>query len=244
MKPASGIPRAARLARVLDVVFAVVSLIALWPVITLISVAIVLESGPPVFYRQIRIGRGGRHFAMLKFRKFGPRVGDDGSPLTLENDPRMTRVGRFLAATKLDELPQLFNILRGDMSVVGPRPESLAFEDCFEGRAVQLLAFRPGIFGPTQVRFRHESRYYPSDGDPIRFYRQTLFPAKAALDLGYYPRRTIGSDVAWIFRGILAVVDLGSGAGGHGDPDARGTGSGAFGAPALLPVSQDKGVRP
>ncbi len=159
---------------------------------------------------QTRIGRGGRTFRMYKFRKFDARR-DDGCPLTLKDDVRMTRVGRFLARTKLDEMPQLLNILRGDMSVVGPRPESLAFVDCFDERARLLLRERPGIFGPSQVMFRNECAYYPADRDPVGFYRETLFPAKATMDLAYYPNRTAWRDLGWIWRGVLAVIGVGAG---------------------------------
>jgi lipopolysaccharide/colanic/teichoic acid biosynthesis glycosyltransferase len=240
MSGAGQMPPAAALARALDVTVAAVALVALLPLIAVVAALIVLESGRPVLFRQTRIGRDGRHFEMLKFRKFGPDVGSDGSPLTLVDDARMTRVGRVLAATKLDELPQLLNVLRGEMSVVGPRPESLAFEDCFRGRAAQLLAFRPGIFGPTQVRFRHENRYYPTDTDPARFYKRALFPAKAALDLDYYPRRTLVSDVAWIVRGVLAVLGVG------GRPVADDAinwraAADAFGPAPLLQATQDGG---
>ncbi len=100
------------------------------------------------------------------------------------------------------------NIVRGDMAIVGPRPESLAFADCFDEDVRPLLDERPGIFGPSQVAFRNECAFYPADADPVQFYRDTLFPAKAALDLSYYPGRTLWSDVVWITRGALAVVGV------------------------------------
>jgi lipopolysaccharide/colanic/teichoic acid biosynthesis glycosyltransferase len=154
---------------------------------------------------------------MYKFRKLDARR-DTGFPLTLRDDARMTRVGRLLAQTKLDELPQLYNIIRGDMAVVGPRPESLAFADCFTEAARPVLDERPGIFGPSQVAFRDECAFYPAEGDAIAFYRETLFPAKAALDLEYYPRRTLLSDLRWVGRGVLAVL---GGTGGGATTAAR-----------------------
>lgn len=193
--------------RALDMVIAFVGLILLLPVFAVIIVVLVASTGFPVFYRQTRVGRGGRRFEMLKFRKFTTCSGD-GCPLTLRADARMTTVGAILERTKLDELPQLFNILRGEMSVVGPRPESLAFADCFDVRTRGVLDQRPGLFGPAQVAFRNECMLYPEGEDPVRFYREVLFPAKAALDMAYYPGRTFLSDLGWIVRGILAVTGL------------------------------------
>jgi len=191
--------------RALDVVLAVVGLMVLSPLMLLIAIAIVAESGRPILFSQVRLGRNGRHFRMYKFRKFRPNCSAFGFPLTLSNDARTSKVGRFLARTKLDELPQLYNILRGDMAFVGPRPESLPFANCFEGQYRPVLEYKPGIFGPSQAAFRNEARLYPANGDLIAFYREVLFPLKASLDLEYYPRRTLRKDLAWVVRGILAV---------------------------------------
>lgn len=191
--------------RTVDVALASIGLILLSPVILLIMVAIVIETGFPIFFAQTRIARGGRTFRMYKFRKFAASCAG-GCPLTMQHDARMTGVGSFLARTKLDEVPQLFNIIRGDMAIVGPRPESLAFAECFTPDLHALLDHRPGIFGPSQVAFRNECALYPAETDPVQFYCKTLFPAKAALDLAYYSRRTFWMDILWIWRGVLAVL--------------------------------------
>lgn len=191
--------------RCFDIAFATAALLVIWPAMLVIASAILLETGRPILFSQTRVGRGGRHFSMYKFRKFGVRE-TNVRPLTLKDDERLTRVGRVLAKAKLDELPQLFNILRGDMAVVGPRPEALAFADCFRGEVRGVLAFRPGIFGPSQALFRNEADLYPAETDPVAFYRETLFPRKAALDLGYYPQRSVRGDLLWVVRGILAVL--------------------------------------
>ncbi len=192
-------------ARVIDVVLAILGLVVLSPLLLLIMVAIVIESGFPIFFAQTRLAQGGRKFQMYKFRKFHA-TSRGGSPLTMKNDTRMTRLGAILASTKLDEMPQLFNIIRGDMAIVGPRPESLAFADDYTERELPLLDHRPGIFGPSQVAFRNECALYPEGKDPVQFYRETLFPAKAALDLAYYSQRTVSEDMMWIGRGVLAVL--------------------------------------
>ncbi|MCU9848376.1 sugar transferase [Defluviimonas sp. WL0024] len=194
------------LSRALDLVLATVGVIVLAPLMLLITIAILLETGRPILFAQVRLGKGGKRFWMYKFRKFGPNPATQGCPLTVKGDPRMTRVGRVLEATKLDELPQLFNILRGEMAFVGPRPESLDFADCFEGAFLGVLEHRPGIFGPSQVAFRSEADLYPAEKDPTVFYRRVLFPTKATLDLQYYPNRTTIRDIGWLLRGVLAVL--------------------------------------
>jgi lipopolysaccharide/colanic/teichoic acid biosynthesis glycosyltransferase len=196
--------QAGRLVRV-DRIAALMMLVLIMPLAIAIAIAIVIDSGFPVFFSQERLGQYGRRFRMLKFRKFPSTVGRNTQPLTLADDSRFTRVGKFLANTKLDELPQLWNVLRGDMAIVGPRPEVPDFEGCFEGPYHKVLDYRPGIFGPSQATFRAEGTLYAPDQDPQDFYRAVLFPAKAALDLAYYPSRTIVGDIKWVLRGIFAV---------------------------------------
>jgi len=186
-------------------IVALATLILLTPLVTLIVVAIVIDSGLPVFFSQERLGLYGRRFWMLKFRKFRTTVGGDTPPLTLENDPRFARFGAFLAHSKLDELPQLWNVVRGDMLIVGPRPEVPDFAECFAGPFQRLLDYHPGIFGPSQAAFRAEGALYPPDQDRQDFYRQVLFPAKAGLDLAYYPSRSVFGDIKWVVRGFRAV---------------------------------------
>jgi lipopolysaccharide/colanic/teichoic acid biosynthesis glycosyltransferase len=202
---ASGVAAASR---ALDIALSSIGIILASPIILLIVLAILIESGRPVFFAQTRLGQHGRHFRLFKFRKFRNGAGEAGRPLTLRGDDRLSRVGRFLEASKLDELPQLWNILKGDMAVVGPRPESLAFADCFQGESLAVLDFRPGVFGPSQVAFRNENAFYTPSTEPTRLYRQVLFPSKARLDLAYYPNRTLISDCVWVLRGVLAVAGM------------------------------------
>jgi lipopolysaccharide/colanic/teichoic acid biosynthesis glycosyltransferase len=189
-----------------DIVFACAALFLLAPVILAVTLAIWIESGRPILFSQLRLGQKGRPFRMYKFRKFRPDCDDRGCPLTLQADGRLTRIGRLLAAIKLDELPQLWNVLRGDMSLVGPRPESLAFADCFRNGFEKIHEHKPGLFGPCQVLFRHESKLYPADAGAVEFYRQVIFPAKANIDLAYFSRRTLVSDLGWIFRAAWMIV--------------------------------------
>jgi hypothetical protein len=120
----------------------------------------------------------------------------------------MTPLGRFLEKSKLDELPQLWNVLRGDMSFVGPRPETPNFADCFEQGFARVLAYRPGILGPSQAFVRDESSLFPEGADPVAFYRSVIFPLKARIDLAYYQNGSLLSDIGWIIRCVLVVVRL------------------------------------
>jgi lipopolysaccharide/colanic/teichoic acid biosynthesis glycosyltransferase len=192
--------------RGLDVILALLAVFFFAPMIALIALAIYIETGTPIFFCQARLGQRGRKFLLFKFRKFYPQDAGRSLSVTLTNDARLTRVGRLLVRTKLDELPQLWNIIKGDMSIVGPRPEISNFEDCFKGVYQQLWDYKPGLFGPNQVFFRNESNLYSACSDPHQFYRDVLFPIKARVDLAYFPNRKILSDMAWIVRGVLAVL--------------------------------------
>ena len=118
----------------------------------------------------------------------------------------MTRIGAILERTKLDELPQLWNILKGEMSFVGPRPETLNHADLFAGKYRAILDYIPGLFGPNQVVFRNESKLYPSDEDPETYYRRVLFPQKAENDIRYFLKANCFTDIMWIIRGICATI--------------------------------------
>lgn len=188
--------------RAMDVALALLGLAAAAPLMAVIAVLVRLDSPGKAIFSQQRLGQGGRVFLMHKFRKFPSDWGSAGAAVTVFADARMTRLGRFLERTKLDELPQLWNILVGEMSFVGPRPETLRFADLYTDEFARIHDFVPGIFGPNQVAFRNESRLYPPDEDPESFYRRELFPQKARNDLDYFRRATLGSDLWWIARGL------------------------------------------
>lgn len=192
--------------RLIDLGLAGALLMLCAPVMALISLAILIESGRPILFGQMRLGQGGETFRMLKFRKFHKHIGA-GLPLTQLRDSRMTRVGQILCATKLDELPQLWNVLRGDMAVVGPRPESLDFADAFNDVA-RLFDHKPGILGPSQAVFRDESALFADEPNPTAVYRKILLPAKARIDIAYYESRTLWTDLSWIVFSIMATLRL------------------------------------
>jgi lipopolysaccharide/colanic/teichoic acid biosynthesis glycosyltransferase len=215
--PAPAPARVGAVQRALDVTLAAGGLVLFAPLMLLIALAVFCDGGRPVLFAQTRLGAGGVPFRLYKFRKFSAREGSDGIAVTVAGDRRMTRIGALLAHSKMDELPQLFNVLAGEMSIVGPRPEALAFSDCFAGAHRAVLAFRPGIFGPNQVFLRNESALYCGHDDPESFYRRVLFPLKAEADLAYFPRRNLAGDLGWLVRGVLAVCGIATPARPGGD---------------------------
>ncbi len=188
--------------RIFDIIGSAIGLVLAAPVMGLISVLLLIESYGPVIFSQERLGHHGKRFRIHKFRKFPAFWGDDGQGVTTNYDSRMTMVGAFLERTKLDELPQLWNILKGEMTFTGPRPESIRFKNLFVGEYVALFEYKPGLFGPCQVAFRNEAHLYPADEDPELFYRRVLFPQKAQQDLAYFQKANFVSDFIWIVKGV------------------------------------------
>jgi lipopolysaccharide/colanic/teichoic acid biosynthesis glycosyltransferase len=165
---------------------ALLALIALSPVFALIAVAIRLDDGGPVFFRQIRVGRYGHHFTMYKFRSMRPAC---GLLLTCEGDPRVTRAGRLLRTYKLDELPQFWNIVRGEMAWIGPRPEIPEFVTMDDPLWQQVLQFRPGLADAASVEFRDEEKLLASVPDPQEYYRREILPRKLRISIQHSLRR-------------------------------------------------------
>jgi lipopolysaccharide/colanic/teichoic acid biosynthesis glycosyltransferase len=179
--------------RVFDLLALVLIVPFVLPVGVVIAIAVFLDSSGPVFYRAHRVGGGGRSFEMLKFRTM--KVGIAGHAVAGGTDARITPVGRFLRASRLDELPQLWNVARGQMSVVGPRPELEEFVALHAGDYREILAVPPGLTGPTQLRFAGvEASVLSLHPDPEAFYREELLPDKVALDLAYARSNSLGRD--------------------------------------------------
>jgi lipopolysaccharide/colanic/teichoic acid biosynthesis glycosyltransferase len=196
-------PRAA-VKRTGDIVGAGLALVVLAPLFALIALLIVIDSPGPVFYRAERVGFRGRPLRMLKFRKMRPDAA--GALLTVANDERLTRVGAWLVRHKLDELPQLWHVLRGDMSLVGPRPESPDYVMRFDAEYREILEVRPGMTGLTQLAFACEGRILDQQ-DPCGHYLRALLPQKVLLDRLYAVRPSLRRDLA-IVLATLATVAL------------------------------------
>jgi lipopolysaccharide/colanic/teichoic acid biosynthesis glycosyltransferase len=168
-------------------------LVVLAPVLAAIAAAVWMESGGPVLFRQRRVGRQARAFELLKFRSMS--TGMTGTAVTAGNDRRVTRVGRFLRRYKLDELPQLWNVVRGDMSLIGPRPEVPVFIDPDDANWRTILEVRPGISDLATLIYRNEEEVLAGAADPERYYREVVLPEKMALSIHHIRTRSLRSDL-------------------------------------------------
>lgn len=189
--------------RALDIAVSTLVLVAMVPVIALAALLILIESGRPILFRAPRLGRGGNEFQMLKLKKMRDDV--DGPPLTTAGDPRFTRVGALLARTKLDELPQLWNVLRGQMTLVGPRPEDPRFVAERPDDYASILRCKQGLTGLSQLAFYDEAELLDPD-DPIAHYKRSIWPAKIRLDRLYVAHATIWWDLRILVWSVLRVV--------------------------------------
>jgi lipopolysaccharide/colanic/teichoic acid biosynthesis glycosyltransferase len=196
-------PGDAAATRALDLVVAVLVGIASLPLVAVIAIAIKVDSRGPVFFRCRRVGHRGTPFGMLKFRKMVDGAGGPG--LTAVHDDRLTRVGRLLAHTKLDELPQLWNVVRGQMSLVGPRPEDPQFVATRPAEFAPILAVKPGMTGLSQLAFANESAIL-DPADRVGDYLLRILPQKMALDALYARRRTVGQDVRILWWTAIALL--------------------------------------
>ena len=187
-----------------DRIAAGVTLIVSAPIFLLIGACICLETGWPIFFVQTRMGWKGTTFELIKFRTMRHQV--KGPALTVGGDGRITAVGAFLRKFKLDELPQLWNVLRGEMVFVGPRPEVPEFVDLRAPIWQSILSVRPGITNPASIAFRDEELLLKRSCDPIAYYRDTLLPAKLAMNLEYIKKSTFWCDLSVIGRTAICAA--------------------------------------
>lgn len=183
--------------RCFDFIAGATGILVLLPFLALIALAVRFSSRGPILFRQIRVGRFGTSFQLLKFRSM--RVGSEhGSPLTAAGDPRTTRLGAWLRRSKLDEFPQLWNVVRGDMSLVGPRPEVPKFVTRYNQRQRSLLSLRPGITGP-EINVNEEALLATQE-DKEEFYLRSVMPAKLEKDLEYLQKVDFSTDLGILFQ--------------------------------------------
>lgn len=191
--------------RGLDVCLAVLGLAVLWPVLVACAIAVKWDSAGPVFYRGVRTGRHGKPFRIWKFRSMVIDAEARGGSTTGDGDPRITRVGRMLRRSKLDELPQLWNVLRGDMSFVGPRPEVAEYTDLYTPDERRILDVRPGITDLSSIEFS-DLQAHVGTADPDGTYRRDVLPRKNRLRLQYVEQQSLPLDLAILVRTVLLVV--------------------------------------
>ncbi|MBK9576266.1 MAG: sugar transferase [Fibrobacteres bacterium] len=189
-----------------DLALSVTGLVIAAPLMAMIWVAIRLESRGPAIYRQVRVGKDCKPFHILKFRTM---VQSFGSPLTIgTEDPRITRVGRFLRRHKLDELPQLVNVIRGEMSLVGPRPEATGFINLADRRQREVFSVLPGLTAPSSLNFFDLDQMLSVADDPVRHYRSQILPKKIEMNLTYIRERSLAMDVRLVIATLGRLAGL------------------------------------
>jgi lipopolysaccharide/colanic/teichoic acid biosynthesis glycosyltransferase len=192
--------------RVFDFVFAGVWLLVLFPLLLGVMLLIKLTSPGPAFYLQERVGQDGRIFHIVKFRSMFQDADQCGLLITSAGDARITAVGRVLRFLKIDELPQLWNVLRGEMSLVGPRPEVPRYVESYSAAQQAVLAVRPGITDPASIAYRQEEKLLGCQPDPDRYYREVLLPDKLRMNLEYLEHISFGYDVFLVLRTTGSVL--------------------------------------
>lgn len=190
--------------RAFDLFWSVLGLVVLSPLLLLVALLVKAEDGGPVFFRQVRVGRGGRPFRIWKFRTMVVDAEHRGRALTVGADTRITRIGRHLRSTKLDEFPQLLNVVAGEMSLVGPRPEVPRYVERYTEAQRAILGLRPGITDLASIKYRHESELLGQAEDPEAIYVNEVLPDKIRINLAYAAKAGVGSD----FLVILATLGL------------------------------------
>jgi len=188
--------------RTFDFLISLIGLIAVSPILLLVALLVKTTSRGPVFYKQERVGLNARIFKLLKFRTMVINADKLGSSVTVKHDPRITRVGRFLRKFKLDELPQLINVLKGDMSFVGPRPDVPGFADKLEGEGRIILSVRPGITGPATLKYRNEEDILAKQTYPDKYNAEVIYPDKVRLNRQYVENASFWKDIGYILETI------------------------------------------
>ena len=192
--------------QVFDVVAAFVVLFLALPLWALVAFLIKVDSPGPVFYKGKRVGKDGRLFFIYKFRTMTADAPQRGPGITRDGDPRVTRIGRFLRKLKIDEMPQLINVLRGEMSIIGPRPEDPRYVRLFPKEYQEILRVRPGMASPAFIRYRHEEEVLASaEEDPEDFYIRQVLPEKLKLDLEYVRRQSFAYDLVVFLRAWVSL---------------------------------------
>lgn len=193
------------MARVFDIAASLVGIILLFPLFVVVALFVKLYDWGPVLYRARRVGKQGSMFDLYKFRTMVPNADRIGGGITIQGDDRVTPVGRVLRKNKLDELPQLFNVLKGDMSFVGPRPEDPRYVEHYTPEQRKVLAVSPGITSPASVRFRNEEKLL-NGANWERDYVEHILPRKLAMELEYFPTRSLGGDIRIIIRTLGGLL--------------------------------------
>ena len=192
--------------RLFDLFFSALGLMVLAPVLLVLASLVWLEDRGPVFYRQVRVGWQGKPFRIWKFRSMVLNADQIGLPLTVGRDPRITRIGMVLRGSKLDELPQLINVLVGEMSFVGPRPEVQKYVDLYSNEQRRVLDLRPGITDLASIRYRSEAELLYASSNPEQTYITQIMPEKIRLNLEYAQNSSVIADVGVIVKTFMRLL--------------------------------------
>ena len=192
--------------RTLDLLASGCGLIVLSPLLLLAALAVKLDSPGPVLFVQQRVGRNFRNFGILKFRTMVTDAEQRGGQITFGADPRITRFGRILRKTKLDELPQLWNVVRGEMSLVGPRPEVPRYVEMYREEYAYVLSVRPGLTDLASVKYRDEAEQLAGCADPAKEYAERILPDKIALARQYIDTATLAGDMGLVLKTFLRIT--------------------------------------
>jgi len=192
--------------RVFDVAVSLLILLVLSPLLLLLALAVKLDSRGPVFYRQVRVGRYNQDFKIFKFRTMVQDADKIGPPLTVGDDPRVTRVGHLIRKLRLDEFSQLLNVLGGSMSLVGPRPEVRKYVDVYTPKYMATLLIRPGITATSSIAFKDEDSLLNAAEDPEKVYVEQILPPKMAYNLAYMKKISLLNDIKIMFQTVGAVL--------------------------------------
>ena len=191
--------------RAFDIVSCTLAVLVLFPFGLIIALCIACGSRGGVFYRQTRVGKDNKDFKLLKFRTMRPNADRQGLLITVGNDQRITRIGGFLRKYKIDELPQLLNIIKGDMSVVGPRPEVRRYVEMYDERQRRVLTVRPGLTDYASLQYISESELLAESADPEKTYIEEIMPAKLELNLQYIEKQSLKEDLKLIFQTLFSI---------------------------------------
>ncbi|HFK5586612.1 sugar transferase [Elizabethkingia anophelis] len=192
--------------RFFDIIFSLVGIIILIPIYIIVSIVITIDSKGGVIYKQKRIGKDGNPFGVMKFRTMHPGSFAKGAITIGDRDPRVTNVGYYLRKYKFDELPQLFNVLIGEMSFVGPRPEVEKYTVLYNETQKEVLSVRPGITDYASIKYRNESEILAQSNDPEKTYIEVIMPEKLNINLAYIKDNNIFKDVKIIFETFIAIM--------------------------------------
>ncbi len=191
------------LKRTFDILLSIFAIFLLFPVLLTVSFLIVIDSGFPIFFLQKRIGRGAKEFNIIKFRTM--KTNNENITITVSNDSRITRIGKYLRKTKIDELPEILNVLFGQMSFVGPRPDVKGYADKLKGVNRKILALRPGITGPASLKYYNEEYILSQKSNPKKYNDDVIFPDKVKINMDYFHNRSFFLDLKIIFATIFRI---------------------------------------